>query len=191
MIKYIKDNLESILKLFINHVGMMVFSLIVLIAGKMINPVVFYLAGVLAMLMYFSLIYTAMWERGAKDKIKVDGGRLKVNIFNGLWFYLLANVILIVVGFLALLFSFFITEEASFVNGVYTVTTLISHYYSAIYLPISEIGGLSGVFPLYATVHLLTIIPGALVSFVSYIFGVKGFKCIFPEGKRARNNKFR
>lgn len=191
MIRYAKENLDSILKLFINHIGMLVFSLIVLIAGKMINPIVFYLAGALAVLMYFSLIYTAMWERGAKDKIKIDGGRMKSNIFNGLWFYLYANVILIFVGILSLLFSFFTTEDSSFFNGIYGVTTLISHYYSAMYLPISEIGGLAEIPSLYALVHLLTIVPGAVISFVSYLLGVKGFKCIFPEGKRAKNKKIR
>lgn len=191
MIRYAKENLDSILKLFINHIGMVVFSLVVLIAGKMINPLVFYLAGALAVLMYFSLIYTAMWERGAKDKIKIDGGRMKTNLFNGLWFYLYANVILLFVGLLSLIFSFFITAEASFFNGVYAVTTMISHYYSAMYLPISEIGGLADIPTLYALVHLLTLVPGALVSFASYIFGVKGFRCIFPEGKRAKNRKIR
>ena len=86
MIKYIKENLDSIFKLFINHMGMMIFSLVVLLTSKLIstkmnNNAVFYIMGVVTVLMYFSLIYTAMWERGAQDKIKIDGGRLNKNIF--------------------------------------------------------------------------------------------------------------
>ena len=191
MIKYIKENLESIGKLFINHIGMMIFSLVVMVAGKMINAAVFYAAGVLAVLMYFSLVYTAMWERGAKDKIRVDGGRVKQNLMHGLFLYLIANCIAVVMGFISLIFAFFVTEDASFVNGVYGVTTIIAHYYSGMYLPITEINGLASMPVVYALVHFALVIPGALVSFVSYILGVKGFKCIFPEGKREKNKKIR
>lgn len=191
MINYIKNNIESLSKLLINHIGMMIFSLVVSIASKMLNDTVFYIMGVLSVLMYFSLIYTAMWERGAKDKIKIDGGRENENIFHGLNFYLIANFISIITGVFALIFSFFITSDPSFANKIYGVMTIISHYYNGMYLPITEINGLSQIPVAYAAVHLATVVPGAVVSFVSYILGVKGFKCIFPEPKRDKNRKIR
>ena len=57
------------------------------------------------------------------------------------------------------------------------------------YLPVLELEGL--VAPLHALLYVLAVIPGAAVSTVSYILGAKGFKCIFPEPKRDRNNKIR
>lgn len=188
MKKYIKENLESIGKLFINHIGMTIFSLVVLLTARLINNVFFYVMGGLAVLMYFSLLYTAMWERGAKDKVKIDGGREKCNIFNGLYFYLLANAFVIFTALISLILAFFITDEVSNVNNVYSVFRLITHFYNGMYMPITKISSIGPV--LHSCVYLSTVIPGAIVSFVSYILGVKGFKCIFPESKKARNRRF-
>lgn len=188
MKKYIKENLDAISKLFINHIGMTIFSLVVLITSKLINDAFFYVMGGLAILMYFSLLYTAMWERGAKDKLKIDGGRAKCSIFNGLFFYLMANVFVIFTAFMMLVFSFFVTEEVSTANEIYVVFRLITHYYNGMYMPITRLSGMGPV--VHSCIYLLTVLPGALVSFVSYILGVKGFKCLFPESKRTQNKRY-
>ena len=111
MIRYFKENLSTISKLFINHVGMTIFGLIVLITSRLLSdkighPVVFYIMGAITLLMYFSLLYTAMWERGAKDKIKVDGGRMKYSAFHGLYMYLIANVIAIFLAVMTIFFAY-------------------------------------------------------------------------------------
>ena len=188
MKKYILDNLESIGKLFINHIGMTIFSLVVLITSMLISEVVFYIMSVVAILMYFSLIYTAMWERGAKDKNKIDGGRLKCNIFNGLYFYLLANVFVIFTAFMMLVFAFFVTEEASTANEIHVVFRLITHFYNGMYMCFTKIQSFGPI--LHSVIYLLTVLPGAIISFVSYILGVKGFKCLFPETKKMKNKRF-
>lgn len=188
MIKYIKENIDSISKLFINHVGMMIFGLAVLISTKLMNDVVFYMMGVLAVLMYFTLLYTAMWERGAKDKIKIDGGRKKPDLFHGLWAYLLGNILVVITSLLGLIFAFFVTEEVSFANNTLAVFRFISHYYNAMYLPITEIEIASPV--VKSLIYVATILPGAIVSCVSYILGVKGCRCIFPESKKTKKNRY-
>ena len=191
MINYVKKNLDSISKLFINHVGMVIFSLVVFIAAEMIGKGVFYAMAVLAVLMYFSLIYTAMWEKGASDKLKIDGGREKKNIFHGLYFYLLANCIIIFLALVSLCFAFFVTEEPSFANKVYGITTIINHYITGIYLPITRISALSSMPVVKSLVYLATVLPGCTVSFVSYVLGVSGCKCIFPEPKHDKNRRVR
>lgn len=192
MIKYFKNNLSHISKLFINHVGMMIFSLAVLItswllAKKNDAPIIFYIMGAVAILMYFSLIYTAMWERGAKDKIKIDGGRLTYNPWHGLYMYLIANAIAVVAGVLAFILSFF--ESVPFLYNIYTVFMFIAHWWSAMYLPLTTLE-LSPLW-LHTLLYVAIILPGALVSTVSYILGAKGFKCIFPEPKRDRERKYK
>lgn len=188
--EYISQNLSSISKVFINHIGMTIFGLVVLITAKLIsstvkNDIVFYLAGALTVLMYFSLLYTAMWERGAADKIKIDGGRMKENIWHGLWFYLLGDIIGVVFGFLTLIFSFFITAEESLVNNIYAVFKFITHYWNSMYLNVTGISGI------HSVIYIAVIIPGAIVCFVSYILGVKGYRCLFREPKYDRNKKIR
>lgn len=194
LVEYVKQNVDSIMKLFINHVGMMIFALVVLItsallSSKLGNYATYYVMFGLTLLMYFSLIYTAMWERGAKDKIKVDGGRMKKNIFNGLFFYLIANSIAIITGAFGLLLSLFLTEDASFVNNVYGVFRIIAHYYSSMYLPVTTINGVGAV--VSSLIYIGVVLPGAIVSFISYFLGLKGFKCIFPEPKYDKNRKIR
>ena len=190
MFKYFKENLGNISKLFVNHLGMMIFSLVVLITSKLLsgkigNDSVFYIMGAVAILMYFSLLYTAMWEAGAKDRLKVDGGREKENIFHGLYMYLWSSAIGIFVSVVLIVLSFFLTEDVSTVNGVWAVFKFIAHYYNGMYLPITSIGGV------HCSVYLGMVVPGALVCFVSYILGLKGYKCIFPESKYNKNRNFR
>jgi len=194
MIKYFKENLSSISKLFINHVGMTVFGLVVLITSSLLsskigNDVVFYIMGGLTVLMYFSLIYTAMWERGAKDKIRVDGGRMKCGLFHGLFMYLLANAVSIFLALMTFIFACFANDPNSGIYSVYDVFKLMTHFWGSIYLPITRIEISSPV--LHSLLYFAIVLPGALVSFVSYILGVKGFKCLFPEPKRDKTRKFR
>ncbi len=194
MIKYFKENLSSISKLFINHVGMTVFGLVVLITSSLLsdklgNDVVFYIMGALTVLMYFSLLYTAMWERGAKDKIRVDGGRMKCGLFHGLYMYLLANAISIFLALMTFIFACFAKDPNSGIYSVYDVFKLMTHFWGSIYLPITRIEISSPV--LHSLLYFAIILPGAIVSCVSYILGVKGFKCLFPEPKRDQTKKFR
>ena len=195
MIRYFKENLSTISKLFINHVGMTIFGLIVLITSRLLsdkigNSVVFYIMGAITLLMYFSLLYTAMWERGAKDKIKVDGGRMKYSAFHGLYMYLIANVIAIFLAVMTIFFAFFANDPDSGIYGVYDVFRLMTHFWGSMYLPVTSSNmTLSPV--VHSLLYFAIIMPGAIVSFVSYILGVKGYKCIFPEPKRDKTRKFR
>lgn len=194
MIRYFKENLSTISKLFINHVGMTIFGLIVLITSRLLsdkigNSVVFYIMGAITLLMYFSLLYTAMWERGAKDKIKVDGGRMKYSAFHGLYMYLIANVIAIFLAVMTIFFAFFANDPDSGIYGVYDVFRLMTHFWGSMYLPVTSIAMSSPV--VHSLLYFAIIMPGAIVSFVSYILGVKGYKCIFPEPKRDKTRKFR
>jgi hypothetical protein len=88
-----------------------------------------------------------------------------------------------------LIFSFIVTKGTSFANDIYAVFRIISHYYSGMYMWITEINIGNPV--LHSLIYLALVIPGALVSFVSYVLGVKGFKCLFPEPKKDRNRRIR
>ncbi len=49
-------------------------------------------ASIFAVIFYLFLLYTAMWDIGSKDKIKVDGGRMKPDSLRGLKASLLGNI---------------------------------------------------------------------------------------------------
>lgn len=176
---FIQENYKSISKLFINHIGMMVFGLIVLIATKMMNNVIFHIMGVFSILMYMTLLYTAMWEAGAADKIKIDGGRKKRNLLSGFMFWAAANIASIL--FAVFIIAFYYIPALGEICGT---LQLINNFYNGMYLSILN------VVPAPFS-YALILVPGLLVSGISYILGVKGYKCIFPEPKRDRNERLR
>ena len=107
-VAFFKSNFDAISKLFLNHVAMCVFGMVVSLATKLLNDKVFtnpgeepapgfgvlgYVMCGVGILMYLCLIYVCMWEKGAADKIKIDGGRLNKNNARGILFWLIANSI--------------------------------------------------------------------------------------------------
>ena len=81
---------------------MCVFGLVVVLAVQMLTEqlkgdkeiplgVPAYIACGVAILVYLGLIYVCMWEKGASDRIKILGGRMKRNNFKGLLLWLVAN----------------------------------------------------------------------------------------------------
>ena len=149
----------------------------------------FHIMGALAMLMYFSLIYTAMWERGARDKIRVEGGRMKKNNLHGLYMYLIADFVAIASAVLVFAFSFFNGDVTSLGYTLYTGVKLIASWWSAMYLSLTSLPISSTT--LHSLLYLAVIVPGAVVSLVSYMLGLNGYKCLFPEPKRDQNRKIR
>ncbi len=190
---FFKTNFDAISKLFLNHIAMCVFGIVVALATKMLNDNVFkgpensfgvlgYIMCGVGVLLYLCLIYVCMWEKGASDKIKIDGGRLKRNSFKGLLFWLVANSINIFL-ILNLTVVALIGEVA---KEAHAIIGLITMLLNGMYYPIlwHFFGNLSWLF-------FVVLIPGAIVATLSYISGIKGHKCIFPEPKKEQNRKMR
>lgn len=198
---FFKTNFDAISKLFLNHVAMCVFGIVVALATKMLNENVFggdknnfgvlgYVMCGVGVLMYLCLIYVCMWEKGASDKIKIDGGRLKKNNFKGLLFWLVANsiVIFMVINTIILAIIFNATNGANeSVNTIYWIVSMFTMIGNGMFFPLLfhfinwRIGWL----------FFVVLIPGAVVAWLSYISGIKGHKCIFPEPRKEQNRKVR
>ena len=178
MLTFIKENYRTSLKLFINQMGMTVFGLIVLIAAKLLNNVVFHCAGVLAILMYMYLLYTAMWEKGSEDKIRIDAGRIKENKLYGLYVSLIANFLNILFGIIIVITSFF-AENVAFCGDIYGAIKIIDTYINGMYMSLTY----SVKTPF---IYLIIVLPALLVSTVSYISGINGQRYIFPQSKKRK-----
>ena len=138
MKRFLKENFSIVTKIWANHFGMIVFGLMVSIAAGMLskqfwggNITAQIIAGSFSVLLYMFLLYTAMWEKGASDKIKIDGGRLKKNKLYGMYVSIYANAIFIIIAILNIFFYLVGWREASgllstitsFLNGMYAVFT--------------------------------------------------------------------
>ena len=111
--KFFKQNSYDIVKLFINQIGITIFSLFIYTAFGAIwfkdannrsTEELLMLIGVsvFAMMFYFFLIYTATWDYGAKDKIRIDGGRMERDGLKGFKMGLFANVPMFVFAFISI-----------------------------------------------------------------------------------------
>ena len=186
MIKFFKENGSMIWKIVLTQIGMMVFGLIVVLSTAMINKILCHVAGALAIVMYLFVLYSHLIEKGNEDKLKIDGGRMKRNNFYGLFVYLASqsvNILISLVTFITYLFTNAEAETAA--NQIHAAFKLITHYYNAVYLSVTQ---LLLDFPL---IYLLLIIPGAIVSFLSYFAGIRGIKHFMPESKKVKNERIR
>ncbi len=164
-------------KILLNHVAMTVFGIIVLISTSK-SKWLFHTSGVLAILMYMFLLYMIMWELGSQNKVRVDAGRLKRDRLLGLKISLVANSVFILIALVEFVLWFFTTPDVvTGVNNVYGTIKVIMNYIYGMYLSISSLA------PNFGAMHLLLAIPSILCCTFSYMAGLAGMKCIFPDKK--------
>lgn len=107
--RFLKENPYDILKLFINQIGIAIFSFFLYTAVGAIDDDALRLklnviVSIFAIGFYFVLLYTAMWDMGAKDKIRVDSGRTEAQPFKGFFMALFANSINLILALLSVTF---------------------------------------------------------------------------------------
>ena len=86
MMRFLKENMSTITKMIVNQLGMMIFGLVLSMATSQ-NDTLFLLASVFSVCFYMFLVYTVGWELGAKDKVRLDGGRIAYAPFKGATYF--------------------------------------------------------------------------------------------------------
>lgn len=188
--RFFKDNSESIIKLFINQIGIAIFAMFLYTAAGAIKSetggaslLITVLISVFATLFYFVLIYNVAWEIGAKDKIRIDGGRMTSTPKKGIMMGLYANTPNVIFLLIALLFLVIrMISGAEWAWSVFGVLNAIFRLFISVYLGI--IMGLSVSFEANLEIYYLVQTLGFIVfSFVSaavihlsYILGLKDFR---------------
>ena len=107
---FLKKNSYSIVRMVLDQFGIMIFAIILTAAASSQNETartgLMLAVSIYSTLFYMALLYILTWECGAKDRIRVDGGRERRDLLAGLKMSLLANipnfliVLLLVIGFL-------------------------------------------------------------------------------------------
>ena len=97
--RFFKENYDSIIKLYINQIGIAIFSLFLYTAVGAIksdngvaSPMAKGIVSICALLFYFVLIYTVVWEIGAKDRIRIDAGKAERERGKGALMGFIANI---------------------------------------------------------------------------------------------------
>lgn len=179
MINFFKENISMIWKCILYHIAMMMFSLVVSIAGHRIGNTVYIIAGIFTIIFYLFLVYTLFIEKGNEDKIKIDGGRLEKSNSYGFLVFLAANSLNLVLSLVAFVTYFFTTPDTvTAANSIHGAFKIIVHYYNAVYMVVTA------ALPKFPAIYILTVVPGLVVAGVSYILGINGVKHFMPESKK-------
>ncbi|MFA6948202.1 MAG: hypothetical protein WCQ72_04410 [Eubacteriales bacterium] len=181
MFNFIRENSYTIIKMGVNQIGMTVFGLMLAMATSS-NSYLLLLTSIFAACFYMVLLYTMSWDCGAKDKIRVDGGRAKYTPFKGVNMSLVANTINIILAVCIIIgyYSAVWTTTADPVTGMalmegtpqwasnlYGITNMLSGFLSAMYLGIIKYF-LSQV----PFAYLLAVIPSLCASGLGYYMGL-------------------
>ena len=139
--KFFKENSYDIVKLFVNQIGIAIFSMALYTAVSIAIPTDYSSAGiefvlsVAATLFYLVLIYIAVWEMGAKDAIRIESGKMKRGKCKGLALGTLANLPNFILTGSALIFmGIHILAGTEWCTSVFAVLNLIFGFIESMYL---------------------------------------------------------
>lgn len=165
--RFIKNNSSIISKLYVNQIGIAIFSMFLYtIIAALQNEEQGYsllfkvLVSVFALIFYFSLIYLAVWEIAAGDKIKIDGGRMEIQKSKGFLIGFFANLINFIVwgASVVLMFIYLMGGGEGFKN-VFAVLNAIFRIFCSMYL-----GVVQGIATLMETSGILDAVSSAFES---------------------------
>lgn len=189
---YIKKNFHDILKLYINQIGITIFALMLYTACGITDDDVLFsqlrtVISIFSIIFFFVLLYYVTWEEGAKDKIRIEGGRLEPCRFRGLLNGLLANVPNLVLGTLTLIFSILSFCGVEWSKAGFSILYLITSWHASMYMGIiqTSVYGFSvpdtdvpdyGKYLVMSILFLLIPLVSALVTHIAYTLGSKEIK---------------
>ena len=202
--KLLKEQFYDILRLLINQIGIAIFSFLIYSSVSMIGvdsnelklQINLYVS-IFATLFLFVLLYTVTWEYGAKDRIRVDGGRHEYDRFKGLKMAGFAYSPIVFLVALALLFG--IIYLATAVNGFGTVQAVLALLAGFFVLPYTgtvafllPLIGIENGHPYYTVAQEISYLVMILISIgviqFAYTMGYREKK-IFASSKNKNSKK--
>ena len=199
--RFFKTNSYDIVRLYINQIGIAIFSLVLLTAAGLLD----FDSGSIALsikvgvsvfttLFYLMLIYNVMWECGAKDAIRVASGKVESSTLKGLFMSLFANIpnfVLSVFSFVTIGLAMLGTAGQLF-KSLFAFFNLIMRMHESMYLGMIQglTTGLSGDVDFLVESLLFIIVPviSIGVSHLGYLLGTKEKKLLSIFTDRSKKN---
>lgn len=140
--KIFKENSYDIVRLYVNQLGIMIFSMLLYTAvgsfeNERLSSALGIFVSIFSICFYLVLIYYVVWEIGAKDKIRIEGGRAEPCKHKGLVMGLFANVPNAVLGLITLFFLLiYLASGSPVASSVFLIFNLITRFHASMYLGI-------------------------------------------------------
>ncbi len=193
--KFLKENSYDIVKLYINQIGIAIFSLVLYFAVGILDSVDLLISvkisiSIFAMLFYFALLYTAAWDMGASDKIRIDGGKMEEKKFKGMLMSLIANIpnFILAVG-CAISTGFLLVEPTVAAEVFSAIFNAILRMSASMYLGLIQgiFSSLEGNPELYNFVqsfgYLVAPFLAIIATHIGYLFGLRNKKIFSSKVK--------
>jgi len=174
-------------KLILNQFGAAMLG-IMLSSAAMQSRIFNFLTSLLAIFFYLFLQYTAIWETGAKDRIRVDGGRAAENKWRGLHAAVLANSPNILFAVLVVVLTTVgVLTQWSWAGEGAVVFTFIARLWQGMYNGVINFvipRGLNEAQTILSTlIYIAIILPSLIANVIGYRMGYMNRR-IFPERKK-------
>ena len=187
---FFKNNLHLISRLFVNQLGMTMFGIVLMMASSK-NNLVSLCFSIFATLFYLYLIYSVMWEEGAKDLLRIEQGRKTKDSAYPWKISFFANVPNFFIAFLMLIGCLFGYFFASFdaAKSLYVIMRLVVGLFEGMYAGIfsSIVTLLPDTEAVYAASGLifytLSSLPMMAVSALAYSLGLRNIHFLIPKYK--------
>ena len=174
MREFWNDNRQTIVRLILNQFGAAVMGLLITAAASS-NDKLMLGASVFSTIFYLVLLYCVIWERGGKERIRIDGGRAAWKPLYGLYMGLLANIPNFLLAVLVLIGKIFGTVDGPFgyewAGNLYAIANVITRLWNAMYL-----GLIQTYSPYNPIIHFLDILPALAVCTLGYYLGLKNMR---------------
>ncbi len=184
MLRFIKEHSYEIVKFFLTQIGIAVFGLILSFATNS-NDFVLLLTSIFAVVFYCCLLYSEAWEIGAKDKPRIDNGRMKYCAGRGFVYAVFSNS-LNFLFVIILLICLPLGRTNEFFGNIYAVVFYIVRIISAMFIGINEYFAPSNVtngieYTDYSSIfqplfYLIATIPSVVSVGLGYFMGVNDRK---------------
>ena len=179
---FLKDSASMIYRMIITHIGMAVFGLVLFLATNLKGSMVMLLAGIFSAAFYAVIVYTTMWEYGAKDKAAFDAGRRTSAFKRGFFTCFAAELVFIIVALVYLVCSFI--EGANAVATVcYTIEIVLNSCFTGIMLFVKN------AFSTDVFIAPIYIIGSVIISAIGAFGYVLGTKDLTIVPKKANNKQ--
>ncbi len=174
---FFKEHSYSMVKLFLNQIVMSVFGTILCISTSSNTPLLV-ASGILSICMLLFIDYTFIWEIGAKDKIRIDGNRLKPMPTKGLFIGICGNIpniiLTLLIGIGAILNS---AAGQSIAVVCDPIMRLINGMYLGIFVTVyNKIYPAGTELINYWWWYFIIMLPVILTCFLAYYLGSKGIR---------------
>ena len=186
-----KENSKTITRLWLYQFAAAFMGIILSFVSAKMADVFTLIFCIVTVLFYLCLIYMVMWEAGATEKIKIDGGRAEYKPLKGLFISLFANIPNFLLFILILIGYIFGNKTGAFRmewgGNLYFAAKSAALIWESMY---------NGLVTLYSpnnpVIFLLMILPALFVCTGGYFLGLRNFKILggklsFGKKKEKKN----